>query len=338
MTEKGRPNVLVTGGAGYIGSHTCKSLAASGFLPVAYDNLSLGHSSAVRWGPLVVGDIADSKTLSKVIDRYQISAVIHFAGSAYVGESVENPRKYFENNLSKTIAMLGCLLDKGVQDFVLSSTCATYGPPQYLPIDEKHPQKPINPYGESKLAIERVLHRYGEAHQLNWLALRYFNAAGADPEGDLGECHEEETHLIPLAIRSTFSAEEALNIFGVDYPTSDGTAVRDYIHVMDLARAHIAALQYLASGNGNCAFNLGSGIGHSIRNVLAAIEAITGRRTHVKELPRRPGDPAELIADASLAREVLNWQPMHSSLDEIISTAWQWIRQNSMAKAYSAPR
>jgi UDP-arabinose 4-epimerase len=336
MIESRLRNILVTGGAGYIGSHTCKLLASSGFLPVAYDDLSLGHSTSVRWGPLVVGDIADVKTLREAIYKYRISSVIHFAGSAYVGESVKSPRKYFENNLSKTIIMLGCLLDNEIRDFVLSSTCATYGLPKRLPIDESHPQEPINPYGESKLAIEKMLNRYSQAYGLRWLALRYFNAAGADPDGDIGECHNEETHLIPLAIRSIFSPDEALSVFGTDYPTSDGTAVRDYVHVADLASAHVSALDYLESGKASCAFNLGTGVGHSVRTVITAVENITRRRTYVKELPRRPGDPAELIADASLARRALKWEPKHSSLDEIISTAWDWIRQSPAVESCSA--
>jgi UDP-arabinose 4-epimerase len=333
MTEKSRPSVLITGGAGYVGSHTCKLLALSGYLPIAYDNLSLGHRSAVRWGPLVTGDIADADLLRRTIDSYRITSVIHFAGSAYVGESVENPRKYFENNLSKTITMLGSLLDSGVRNFVLSSTCATYGPPKYLPIDERHPREPINPYGESKHAIEKILDRYGEAHGLRWLALRYFNAAGADPDGELGECHEEETHLIPLAIRSTLSAECALNVFGADYPTKDGTAVRDYIHVADLARAHVAALEYLDSEKPSCAFNLGSGVGHSVREVIATVEKITGKRTHIKELPRRVGDPSELIADSSLARRELNWEPRFSDLENIIETAWRWSKKDATVES-----
>jgi UDP-arabinose 4-epimerase len=334
MNRPDGPNVLVTGGAGYIGSHTCKLLAKEGYLPVAYDDLSLGHRSAVKWGPLVTGDIADSQVLTTTIRKHHIDSVIHFAGSAYVGESVNHPRKYFHNNLSKTIAMLGCLLDEGVNNIVLSSTCATYGVPQKSRIDENHPQQPVNPYGESKVAIERVLQWYGQAYGLKWIALRYFNAAGADPDGEIGESHDEETHLVPLAVRATYPDFDPLRIFGVDYPTKDGTAVRDFIHVSDLASAHIRALEYLARGCESRAFNLGSGVGHSVRDVVAAAERVTGRRVRTEEMPRRPGDPAELIADPTRAHQELQWRPQFSDLNNIVRTAWTWI-ERSQKKALS---
>jgi UDP-arabinose 4-epimerase len=345
MTASGSAGsaVLVTGGAGYIGSHTCKLLSQAGCLPIAYDNLSVGNHFAARFGPLVVGDIADNEQVGDTIKKYNVSSVIHFAASAYVGESITAPRKYFENNLCKAIKLLNCLLDHGVNTFVFSSTCATYGIPDRLPINEDQPQSPINPYGDSKLAIEKVLRWYGDAYGLRSVALRYFNAAGADPEGEIGECHAEETHLIPLAIRATFPDGQPLSIFGTDYPTPDGTAVRDYIHVMDLADAHIKALRFLsgarqaASRQQGCsaAFNLGTGRGSSIKDVLAAIERVTGRPVQKQERPRREGDPAMLVADPSRARAELQWKAEHSSLQEIVSTAWQWSLKNDFADPLS---
>ncbi len=317
-------NVLVTGGAGYVGSHACKALSQAGHLPIVLDNLSLGHKSAVRWGPLVVGDIADAQLVKRTIHEFNVSAVMHFAASAYVGESSINPRKYFNNNLVKTIALLDCLLDEGVGHVVFSSTCATYGVPQHVPITESHPQKPINAYGETKLAVERVLQWYGRAYELNWVVLRYFNAAGGDPEGEIGESHEEETHLVPLVVEAALNSAKPLSIFGCNYPTPDGTAIRDYIHVSDLAAAHKLALDYLLRGGRSAAFNLGTGRGHSIREVVRAVEAVGGRRVALRESPARPGDPPTLVADSSLAHDHLGWAPKHSSLEEIVSTAWKW--------------
>jgi UDP-arabinose 4-epimerase len=320
-------NILVTGGAGYIGSHTCKYLARSGFLPITYDDLSTGAANAVRWGPLIVADIADVAVLSRVIEEYGISAVIHFAASAYVGESVVNPRKYFHNNLVKTLSLMNCLLDHGIQEIVFSSTCAVYGVPQQLPINESHPQNPINPYGESKLAIEKVLRWYGDAYDMRWISLRYFNAAGADPDGEIGESHPEETHLIPLAIQAAFPGKQPLRIFGADYPTSDGTAVRDYVHVTDLAKAHLLALHRLRADGGKRAFNLGTGNGHSVREVIGAVERVAKRAPATVQFERRKGDPAVLVADASVARRDLCWTPEHSHLDEIVRTAWLWFER-----------
>lgn len=335
-----RKAVLVTGGAGYIGSHTCKLLAQAGYLPIAYDDMSMGNHSAVRFGPLVVGDIGDGESIEKTINKYKVSSVIHFAASAYVGESVAAPRKYFNNNLCKTISLLDCLMDNGVNNFVFSSTCATYGTPDYLPMDEDHPQRPINPYGDSKLAIEKVLRWYGNAYGLKSAALRYFNAAGADPEGEIGECHAGETHLIPLAIRATEPGGQPLSIFGTDYPTLDGTAIRDYIHVTDLAEAHVRALEFLTDEkcqSAASAFNLGTGKGHTIRQVMAMIRDVTGLQVQNQEKLRREGDPAVLVADASRAHAQLLWRPRHSSLEEIVSTAWRWERKNSLAeKTYLA--
>jgi UDP-glucose-4-epimerase GalE len=258
---------------------------------------------------------------------------VHFAASAYVAESVTDPRKYFENNLIKTISLLNVLVDEGVKDFVFSSTCAIYGVPERLPISESHPKAPVNPYGESKLAIERVLRWYGEAYGLKWISLRYFNAAGADPDGEIGENHPIETHLIPSIFGSLASEAKALPIFGRDYPTRDGTAIRDYVHVSDLARAHGLALDSLRQNRGNRAYNLGTGNGYSVQEIVNIIEQVTGQRPRTEDLPGRKGDPPILIADASLANEELGWIPQHSRLDEMVSTAWQWHRMQKRDSA-----
>jgi UDP-glucose-4-epimerase GalE len=320
-----RPNILVTGGAGFIGSHTCKALAGAGYTPIAYDNLSVGHRCAVQWGPLVKADIGDEEILVDTLKRYKISSVIHFAASAYVGESMLNPRKYFNNNLANSLTLLNCILDEKVKDVIFSSTCATYGIPCNIPIDEAQPQHPINPYGESKLAVERLLHWYGAQYGLRWVALRYFNAAGADPDGEIGESHEDETHLIPLALEAAENPERAFSLFGIDHPTPDGTAIRDFIHVSDLARAHVCALHYLERAGGSRAFNLGTGQGHSVAEVIKCVEEVTGKPLKVRIAPRRAGDPPILTADASGAREHLFWSPNHSSLEEIVLSAWNWM-------------
>jgi UDP-arabinose 4-epimerase len=317
-------NILVTGGAGYIGSHTAKLLARSGYQPVTFDNLSTGHASAVRYGPLVEGDLANTECLRVAIERYRIDAVIHFAASAYVGESVENPRKYFTNNVTNLLNLLHAVLDSGVRYFVFSSTCSTYGNPVRLPIAEDHPQHPINPYGESKLFAERSIRWYGEAYGLHWCALRYFNAAGADPDNELGEIHDPETHLIPLAVQAGQGLQPAIGVYGTDYDTPDGTAIRDYIHVMDLASAHIAALEHLRNNGNSVALNLGTGKGHSVREVIRAVERRANARVFVTELPRRPGDPAVLVANPSKAKEMLGWTPRYSSIESIVDTTWRW--------------
>jgi UDP-arabinose 4-epimerase len=317
-------SILVTGGAGYIGSHACKALARAGYLPVAYDNLSRGHREAVRWGPFVEGDIADHTRLRAAMTKHRVSAVMHFAAYAYVGESVGDPGLYYRNNLCGTLAMLEVLRDCGVRNIVFSSTCATYGLPETVPIRETAPQRPVNPYGETKLAIERALHWYGQAHQLRWVALRYFNAAGADRDSEIGEDHEPETHLVPLVLQAALGRREAIEIYGTDYPTPDGTAIRDYIHVDDLAEAHLRALGRLLAGGEAIALNLGSGRGHSVREVIAAAEGVCGRKIPLREAPRRPGDPPALVADPALAARTLGWHAQHSSLDTIIRTALAW--------------
>jgi UDP-arabinose 4-epimerase len=316
--------VLVTGGAGYIGSHTAKALAKAGFTPVVLDNLSMGHRESVRWGPFIHGDISDEGLLRRTLHEERISAVVHFAASAFVGESMQKPRLYFRNNLVNSFLLLDAMMEAGVRHIVFSSTCATYGNPESIPIDEQHVQKPVNPYGESKLCVERMLRWLGETEGLGWIALRYFNAAGADPDGEIGEDHTPETHLIPSAIEAALGMRDELQVYGSDYPTPDGTAIRDYIHVTDLAEAHVLALGHLIKGGQNDALNLGSGKGHSIREVIRSIEQASGLPVPRRELSRRPGDPAVLIANSSRAYEILGWRPTHSGLQTIVETAWQW--------------
>lgn len=317
-------NVLVTGGAGYIGSHTCKALAAEGFLPVTYDNLSTGHEWAVQWGPFVFGDLSDVGLLRDTMRKYDIGAVLHFAASCYVGESVQEPRKYYGNNLAKTMGMLDAMLDLGVNTIVFSSSCATYGIPQRDLLDETHPQNPVNPYGETKLAIERALMWYGSAYPIRSVALRYFNAAGADADSEIGEVHDPETHLIPLAIEAAVDPNRRVSIFGTDYPTRDGTAIRDYIHVSDLADAHVRALRFLSAGGVSANFNLGTGAGYSVREIIHTVESVTGRKIPAIASGRRAGDPERLVADARLARRKLGWTPSSSDLEHIVRTAWRW--------------
>ncbi len=316
--------ILVTGGAGYIGSHAAKTLAQAGLQPVVLDNLQRGHREAVQWGPLIEADTADQGELEKICREHAIEAVMHFAAFAYVGESMREPALYFRNNVANTLTLLEAMRTCGVGTMVFSSTCATYGNPQRVPISEDHPQHPVNPYGESKLMVERLLHWFGCIHGLRWTALRYFNAAGADPDGRLGEQHDPETHLIPLAISAAMGRIQALEIYGTDYDTPDGTAIRDYLHVTDLGEAHVAALRYLRDGGGSTAFNLGTGRGHSVREVIAMVERVSGRRVPVREVGRRAGDPPCLIADAGKSAERMNWHPAHSSLEEIVQTAWNW--------------
>jgi UDP-arabinose 4-epimerase len=316
--------VLVTGGAGYIGSHTCKALARAGFLPVTLDNLVYGHEWAVRWGPLIRGDIHDGEMLSHTFERYKPVAVLHFAAFAYVGESVVNPGKYYYNNVSGTISLLNAMCAHGCKALVFSSSCATYGVPEKVPIGEDHPQEPINPYGRSKLMIEHIMEDYSRAYGLSYVSLRYFNAAGADPDGEVGEDHDPETHLIPLVITAALGRREFVEVYGTDYETADGTAVRDYIHVTDLAQAHVLALRYLVDGNKSACFNLGTGEGYSVREVISTVKEVGERPVPFRESARRQGDPPILIAEASLARTELGWQPRISDLKSIVETAWRW--------------
>jgi UDP-glucose-4-epimerase GalE len=325
--------ILVTGGAGYIGSHACKALAQAGYLPVTYDNLSTGHEWAVRWGPLVVGDLCDAARLAQTLRNYDIGAVFHFAANSLVGESQKDPRKYYRNNLVNSLGLLDTMLDAGVRRLVFSSTCATYGQPQADSMDENHPQRPVNPYGETKLAIERALHWYSAAYGLQYAALRYFNAAGASADGEIGEAHDPETHLIPLVLEAAVNPERPVSIFGTDYPTADGTAIRDYIHVGDLADAHVLALRYLERKGISGAFNLGTGTGYSVREVIAQAEAVTGRRVAFIEDRRREGDPSRLLAAASRAQTELRWKAGRSSMAEILRSAWKWKLNSSLPES-----
>ncbi len=322
--------VLVTGGAGYIGSHTCKVLAKSGFLPLVLDDLRRGHRSAVQWGPLVDGDCGDAVVLERVFESYPVNAVVHFAGYAYVAESMQAPDLYFRNNVVATLNLLDAMRTHGVQTIVFSSSCATYGLPNTVPITEDHAQIPVNPYGESKLMIEKLLRWYGQSFGLSWSALRYFNAGGADPDGQLGEEHDPEPHLLPRVLAAAAGSIPSVEIYGTDYDTPDGTAIRDYVHVSDLAEAHVLAIRHLLSGGESGAFNLGTETGHSVREVLAAAEAVTGKSIPVVQRPRRDGDPPRLVADATKARNALGWRTPNSDLQNILETAWRWQNRNAV--------
>ena len=321
MTSTSKKPVLVTGGAGYIGSHCCKLLARHGYLPVVYDNLSTGNRKAVKWGPLIVDDVSDHAALATALRDHAPMAVLHFAASAYVGESVADPAKYYQNNIGCMITLLDCCREAKVGRIVFSSSCATYGVPDILPITELTPQRPINPYGRTKLICEGMLQDYSLAYGLRYVALRYFNAAGADPEAELGEWHSPETHLIPRAMLAAAAKAGPLEVFGNDYPTLDGTCVRDYIHVTDLATAHVAALRHLLEVGHDLSVNLGTGTGYSILEVLTTIKRITGREVPTSFKPRRPGDPPVLVANAKKAKFSLGFAPKLSDLDTIISTA-----------------
>ena len=317
-------NVLVTGGAGYIGSHTCKHLAAAGHTPVVFDDLSQGHEWAVKWGPLERGSLGDPARLAALFAAHRVDAVVHFAASALVGESMGDPGKYFRNNTLGTFNLIEAMRAAGVGTIVFSSTCATYGNPLRTPIDETHPQAPVNPYGESKWMVERMLRWYGESHGLRWMALRYFNAAGADPDGEIGEDHDPESHLIPLVIGGTLGTRPPVKVFGDDYQTPDGTAVRDYIHVNDLADAHLRAIERLDAGAASQPINLGTGRGHSVREVIDAVSQVAGRQAPFQVAPRRAGDPPALVADAARANDVLGWSPRFADLATIVEHAWRW--------------
>jgi UDP-arabinose 4-epimerase len=316
--------VLVTGGAGYIGSHTAKALAKSGHEPIVLDNLGSGHRWALKWGRFVEGDLANPQLLAETLRGERIEAVLHFAANIAVGESVKDPKKYFWNNVVNTLRLLDAMVDARVKLIVFSSSAAVYGDPQKVPIPEDHRTCPVNPYGDTKLMMERALQWYGNAYGLRWVALRYFNAAGADPEGELGEEHDPETHLIPLVIRAALGRLPCVEIYGTDYPTPDGTAIRDYIHITDLAEAHLLALDYLAHGGQSQALNLGTGQGHSVREVINAVGEISRRPVPVREAPRRAGDSPILVADPSQAGKVLGWKPRHPGLQAIVQSAWNW--------------
>lgn len=316
-------SILVTGGAGFIGSHTCKALTAQGLTPVSFDNLSRGHSDLVRWGPFVHGDILDATKIDEAFKYYRPRIVMHFAALAYVEESMMNPLVYYKTNVTGFVNLLDAMLKYGTETIIFSSSCATYGVPDAVPISEDAPQRPINPYGRSKLVCEQILKDVGVSHGLRFAILRYFNAAGADSSGDLAERHDPETHLIPLAIDAALRWGPPLQVFGFDYPTADGTCERDFVHVSDLAEAHVDAFRYLNNGAPSFTINLGTGRAHSILKVIGAVEQTTGRNVPVVRAPRRPGDPPTLLADPSLARRAIRFDPRHSDLDTIIDTAWR---------------
>ncbi|WP_019196541.1 UDP-glucose 4-epimerase GalE [Afipia birgiae] len=322
MADRGA--VLVTGGAGYIGSHCCKALAEAGYLPVCLDNFSTGHRRFVKWGPMVTGDVRDPRQLEIVFGSYDFAAVMHFAASSSVGESVTDPQKYYANNIGGTLALLSAMRKAGSQRLVFSSTGAVYGNAGSDPIPESAPQLPVNPYGKSKLMIEEILSDYRQAYDLNSVCFRYFNASGADASGAIGECRDPETHLIPRAMMALQGEVPDFGIFGDDYDTPDGTAVRDYIHVTDLANAHVQAVNMLTEGHAGGVYNLGTSVGYSVSEILSAIFSEAGWTMPLVHHPRRPGDPSVLIADSSAARMHLGFNPAHSDLGTIIRTAWNW--------------
>ena len=316
--------ILVTGGAGYIGSHACKALSLAGFTPIAYDNLSTGHAYAVKWGPFIKGDLSDRACLKEAFKNFSPKAVLHFAADAIVTESVSDPGKYYRNNVGISVALLETMRDFQVPYLVFSSTCATYGHPQFNPITEEHPQLPISPYGRSKLMIEQIIKDFEEAHGIRSVALRYFNVAGADLATEIGENHTPETHLIPSVIQAAMGAREEIVVYGTDYPSRDGSAVRDYVHVQDLAEAHVAALKWLLANQKSAAVNLGTGTGYSVLEIVEAVRKFCGKTIPVRLESRRAGDPSYLSADNSKAKELFGWTPRLSSLPILIESAWKW--------------
>lgn len=323
--------VLVTGGAGYVGSHTCKALAQAGYEPVALDDLSSGHRSAVRWGPFMQACTTDVAALDHAFQRFKPVAVLHFAALLSVGGSIADPRIYYENNVVGTLSLLGVMRDHGVSRMVFSSSCTVYGPARRLPIAEDHPMQPISPYGSTKLLVERMLSDFSAAYNFRTVSLRYFNAAGADPDGDIGEAHQPETHLIPLAIHAVNDSRYRLSIFGTDYDTPDGTAIRDYVHVTDLADAHVRALEYLTGGGDSTSLNLGTERGYSVREVISEVSAVMGHRVKITKMKRRPGDPPNLVSDSSKARRLLGWRSPLSDLSRIVKTAAAWHSETPIA-------
>lgn len=322
-----KPTILVTGGAGYIGSHAVKALQRAGYGVVVLDNLVYGHRDIVEEVlkvELVVGDTSDRPFLDRLFSTHHIDAVMHFSAYAYVGESVTDPAKYYRNNVIGTLTLLEAMMAASVKNFVFSSTCATYGVPKIVPIPEDHPQDPINPYGATKLMVERILADFDPAYDFKSVCFRYFNAAGADPEGLLGEDHDPETHLIPLMLMAALGKRDSISIFGTDYPTPDGTCIRDYIHVSDLADAHVLGLEYLLQGGKTNVFNLGNGLGFSVKEVIDAAREITGREIKVVECDRRPGDPPALVGSSDKARTILGWKPQYPEIKDILSHAWKW--------------
>ena len=316
--------ILVCGGAGYIGSHINKQLHREGYETVVFDNLVYGHREAVKWGTFVQGDLSNVEDIEKVFSEYQIDAVFHFAAYAYVGESVEKPEKYYYNNVVNTLNLLKVMMKHDCKKIIFSSTCATYGEPEKLPITEDMPQRPINPYGATKLMVERIFRDYAEAYGLQFVVLRYFNAAGADPDGEIGESHNPETHIIPLVLDAASGKRANIKVFGTDYDTRDGSCIRDYIHVTDLAEAHLLSLHYLEQGKGCEFFNLGNASGTSVLEVINAVKLVTGKEFQVVYDERRPGDPATLVGSSEKARKILGWTPKYADIDTIVAHAWKW--------------
>ncbi len=316
--------VIVTGGAGYVGSHTCKALADAGYVPVVFDNLYRGNDWSVKWGPFERGDILDIERISEVIKKYNPVAVMHFAALAYVGESVQSPQKYYKNNVCGTLSLLTAMRDCGVNKLVFSSTAAVYGMPEEIPIPETHPKRPVNPYGITKLTVEHMIKDFSRAYGLRAVILRYFNAAGADPEGEIGEYHDPETHLIPNILFVASGKRPMLKVFGGDYDTPDGTCVRDFVHVSDLAVAHVKALDRLESEEGVKAFNLGTGRGYSVKEVIEAVNRVTGKSVPFEITDRREGDPPKLVADPSLIKSEMGWEAVYPQIESIIEHAWKW--------------
>lgn len=316
--------VLVCGGAGYIGSHINKLLAQNGYETIVFDNLIYGHREAVKWGEFIQGDLKNPEDLNQIFEKYHIDAVFHFAAYAYVGESVREPEKYYINNVANTLRLLRAMRKYNCNKIIFSSTCATYGEPKKTPITEDQEQKPINPYGASKLMVERIFKDYSAAYGLKFVILRYFNAAGADPDGEIGESHDPETHLIPLILDAASGKRPDIKVFGTDYPTPDGSCIRDYIHVYDLATAHLKALEYLNQGGTSDFFNLGNAAGTSVLEAIESVRRVTGRDFKVTMTDRRPGDPAKLTGSSEKARRVLGWEPVYGDIDTIVRHAWNW--------------
>jgi len=321
-------NILVVGGAGYVGSHMAKYLSTKGYVPIVLDNLVRGSRRAAKYGPFFQGPMNDAGLLQKIFSDYPIAAVMHFAAFCYVGESMKHPARYYQNNVANTLALLEAMVSRDINNFIFSSSCSIYGEPAEIPITEDHPRQPISPYGKSKLMVEEILHDFGRAYGLKSVCLRYFNAAGADPDGELGEDHDPETHLIPLVLKTALGQRSEVHIFGDDYPTPDGTCVRDYIHVEDLARAHLLALERLLTGLPGGQYNLGNAKGYSVKQVIDIARNVTGRKIPARAVERRPGDPAVLISSSEKAMKDLGWKPQYPSLETIMETAWAWHKNN----------
>lgn len=323
-----KPKILVAGGAGYIGSHMCKCLSAAGYEPIVLDSLIHGHWQAVQWGPLVQGSIENQDLLAKLFSDHEIAAVMHFAAYIFVGESVADPGKYYQNNVSATLNLLHAMLKADVRRFIFSSTCAVYGEPIETPMTEDHPFAPVSPYGRTKLMVEEILQDFKDAYGLDYTSLRYFNAAGADPDGSIGEDHDPETHLIPLVLKAALGRRESIRVFGDDYPTRDGSCIRDYIHVNDLAQAHLLALDKMLGGDPGGIFNLGNGEGHSVFEVIETARRITGRPIPMEVVDRRPGDVTTLIGSSRKAMDELGWQPQYDDIEQIVAHAWNWHKSH----------